>query len=106
MELKTVGFDLIGEQDRKDFEKIFGEYSRKIERKLKNISSFILYLKDYSKEGKRNRYSLHLRAISPAGKTFEASAIDWDFKRTLHKIFTKMENLLEKEFHLSDQHQK
>lgn len=106
MDLKTIGFDVIGEQERKDFDTLVSKFSRKIERKLKNISSFIINLKDYSKEGKRNKYSIHLRIISSAGKTFEASATDWDFKRTLHKTFTKMENELEKEFHLSDQHQK
>jgi len=38
MNLQTIGFDLIDENDKKDFDKIFEEYSERIQKKLKNIS--------------------------------------------------------------------
>ena len=46
MEIKTTGFDVLNEQDRKDFEKLSNEYSEKLLRKLKNISSLAIHLKD------------------------------------------------------------
>jgi len=106
MEIKTTGFDVLNEQDRKDFEKLSNEYSEKLLRKLKNISSLAIHLKDYSKEGKRSKYSIHARVLAPTKRDFKAEAFDWDFKRTLHKVFKKLENEIEHEFHAGDEHKR
>ncbi len=106
MQLKIVGFDMIEEQDRKDFEKIFNDYMEKSQKRMKNISSFNIDLKEYKKESNRKKFSIHLRIAIDTKNKFEAEAADFDLKRTLHKLFKKIDEQLEHRFHTSDQHKK
>ena len=101
MEIQTKGFELLNEDEKKDFEELFRKYSQKAERKLKGISSIVLHLKDYSKEGPRKKFSIHAKFVY-SEKMFEADAFDWDFKRTVHKVFKKIEEEIEHRFHISD----
>lgn len=100
--LKTKGFEILTEKTKNEFQKIWEEYSKKIERKLKNVESVRIHLKEYSPGGK-TKFSIHA-LISYSGKSMEADAVDWDLKRTFHKVFNKIENEIEHAFHLSDQH--
>ncbi|MBI4116997.1 hypothetical protein HY449_04615 [Candidatus Pacearchaeota archaeon] len=103
--LQTIGFGVLEERDKKDFEKLFNEYSVKIQRKLKNISSSAIHLKEYEKDGLRKKFSVHARIVAPT-IIFEADAANWDFKRTLHKVFNKLEQEIEHKFHVSDEHKR
>ena len=102
--LQTVGFEILTEKTRNEFQKLWEEYSKKIERKLKNAESVRIRLKEYSPGGK-TKFSIHV-LVSYAGKSIEADAFDWDLKRTFHKVFNKIEQEIEHRFHVSDQHQR
>ena len=102
--LKTKGFDLLTGKTRDDFQKLWEEYSEKIGRKLKNIESVRIRLKEYSPGG-RTKFSIHVLATY-AGKSMEADSVDWDLKRAFHKVFAKIEEEIEHKFHVSDQHKR
>ena len=102
--LKTKGFDALTPKTKEDFQKLWEEYSQKIERKLKNIESCKIHLKEYSPGGK-TKFSIHV-LVDYAGKAMEADASDWDLNRTFHKVFNKIEQEVEHKFHVSDQHQR
>ena len=102
VDLKTIGFEVLTEKTKKDFQKLWEEYSKKIENKLKNVESVKIHLKEHSPGG-RIKFSIHT-AVSYSGKVLEADAVDWDLKRTFHKVFNKIENEIEHTFHVSDQH--
>jgi len=105
--IETIGFDILNEKDKKDFENLFSEYSKKIQHKLKNIESIRIHLKEhnYKREtsDKNKKFSIHVLVIY-SGKTIEADAFDWNFKRALHKVLSKIEQAAEHAFHTSDQH--
>jgi hypothetical protein len=105
--LETIGFDVLSEKDKKDFQKLFSEYSRKIQRRLKNIEKIRIHLKEHNYKNeikdKNKKFSIHALVIY-SGKTIEADAFDWDFKRALHKVFRKIEEATEHAFHISNQH--
>tara|TARA_Y100000310_G_scaffold293646_1_gene323388 strand:- start:267 stop:602 length:336 start_codon:yes stop_codon:yes gene_type:complete len=103
--ISTKGFEVLEEQDKLDFDKLINEYAVKIERKVKNLDNFIIHLKEYKKLGNQKKFSIHVR-IADSYKVFEADAADWDFKRTLHKVFNKLDSEIEHRFHTSDQHKK
>ena len=107
--LQTIGFDILNEKDKKDFQKLFEEYSKKIQHKLKNIELLKIHLKEYDYEGnisdKNKKFSIHLK-IRGSAKPIEADASDWDFKRTLHKVFKKSIEEAEHIFHSSDQNKR
>jgi ribosome-associated translation inhibitor RaiA len=107
--LETIGFDVLTEKSRGDFQKLFRGYAEKIEHKLRNIELIRIHLKEYNYRGdiadKRNKFSIHA-LVKYAGKIIEADAHDWDLKRALHKLFKKIEEEIERVFHVSDQHQK
>ncbi|MEK6817286.1 MAG: hypothetical protein AABX80_00640 [Nanoarchaeota archaeon] len=100
--LQTIGFEILTEKTKSEFQKLWEEYSKKIERKLKNVESIRIHLKEYSPGGK-TKFSVHILATY-SGKSIEADAVDWDLKKTFHKVFNKIENEIEHAFHLSDQH--
>ncbi len=102
--LKTKGFDVLTPKTKGEFQKLWDEYSAKIERKLKNVESCRIHLKEYSPGGK-TKFSIHA-LVTYAGKVLEADASDWDLNRTFHKVFGKIEQEIEHKFHVSDQHQK
>ncbi|MEK6840927.1 MAG: hypothetical protein AABX79_03160 [Nanoarchaeota archaeon] len=100
--LQTKGFEILTQKTRDEFQKLWDEYSSKIERKLKNAESFRIHIKEYSPGGK-TKFSIHM-LVSYAGKSIEADSSDWDLRRTFHKAFSKMEQEIEHKFHVSDQH--
>lgn len=102
--LKTVGFEALTTETRSEFQKLWEEYSKKIERKLKNAESFRIRLKEYSPGGK-TKFSIHA-LVSYAGKSLEADASDWDLRRAFHRVFNKIEQEIEHRFHVSNQHKR
>ncbi len=102
--LQTKGFEILTPKTKEEFEKLWEEYSEKIERKLKNIESVRIHLKEYSHGGK-TKFSVHA-LVNYAGKSIEADSYDWDLRRTLHKLFNKIEQEIEHKFHVSDQHKR
>ena len=99
--LQTIGFEILTEKTKNEFQKLWEEYSKKIERKLKNTESIRIHLKEYNAGGK-TKFSVHV-LINYSGKSMDAEAVDWDLNRTFHKVFNKIENEIEHTFHLSDQ---
>ena len=101
--IQIKGMESLGEEEKKKANKIFEDYYKKIQRKLKNDLSLKIYIKEYNKEGKRKKYSINAEAIS-SKKIFKANSYDWDFSVAVHDVFNKILTQAEHEFHLSDQH--
>lgn len=101
--IEIKGVELLDDKEKETANQLLNEYYPKIKIKLKNILSLKAHIKEYHKEGKRKKYSIHVEAIAPA-KIFEASAFDWDFARTLHKAMNKIMNEIEHRLHISNQH--
>ena len=95
------GMKELDEKERFVYNKLSSEYSAKIERQLKTVNLIEVLIKDYSKEGKSKKYSIHVKVFSNT-RNFDGGAADWDFARTLHKAFIKVINEIEHEFHVSD----
>lgn len=103
--VETVGFDVLTGEEKNTFDKLTKEYLAKIEMKLKDLSSIKVHLKEYHIEGARKKYSIHVKFIAPI-KIFEASASDWDFARTLHKMFKNIEEEIENRFRPEDKNKR
>ena len=99
--LQTIGFEILTEKTKSEFQKLWEEYFKKIEQKLKNLESIRIHLKEHNHYGK-TKFSIHV-LVSYSGKSMDAEADDWDLKRTFHKVFNKIENEIEHTFHVSDQ---
>tara|TARA_Y100000034_G_scaffold133940_1_gene200977 strand:- start:204 stop:590 length:387 start_codon:yes stop_codon:yes gene_type:complete len=103
VKVKTAGFNVLGDGDRGDFDKLFNEYFGRIQRKVSNISEMIFHLREYKKDGKREKFSLHTRIALP-NKVIEADGFDWRFKKAVEKSFKKLEEEIEHRFHLKGHH--
>ena len=102
--LQTMGFEVLTEKTKNEFQKLWEEYSKKIERKLKNVESIKIHLKEHNHGGK-TKFSIHA-AVNYSGKSIKAEAVDWDLKRIFHKVFNKIENEIEHIFHVSEQNKR
>src|SRR3989344_3535344 len=101
IELQTKGFETLSPTTKEEFEKIWEEHAKKIERKLKGAESCRIHIKEYSPGGK-TKFSIHV-LVTYSGKSLEADASDWDLGRTFKQVFAKIEQLAEHKFHISDQ---
>jgi len=90
------------EQDELDtLDRISKEHEIKIKRYAPK-SKIIIQLKKHNDTGSRVRYSAHCR-LEAARVLLTSQADDWDFARTLHKVFQKLEKELEHKFKRSEQ---
>ena len=103
--IQYKGLDQLSEEQRAVLDKLAAEYYGKIQRAVHNAScSIVIHLKKYqdkgggkAKEKKREKFSIQVLTVAPT-KTFESSAFDWDFARTLHKALGSMVTELEHHF--------
>jgi hypothetical protein len=101
--IEFVGLPDLDEDEKRILNTLSTEYYQKIKRTLKNVTSLVVHVKKYKKQGKKHKYSLHVRAIAPTRAFESTKAADWDFARTLHKAFKDLENQIKHKLHSDDQ---
>lgn len=104
--IQYIGIEQLTPEERAILDKLSAEYYDTIQRSLKNLTSIIIHIKEYNKEGKRKKYSVNVRAVAPTAIFEEKHAADWDFARTLHKAFKNIERQIQHRLHTDDQHNK
>lgn len=86
--IQYIGVSSLPAEDQDVVNKITTENYEKIKRDLQNLTSLVVHLKIYEKEGDRKKYSLHLRVDSPTKLNFASTkADDWELPRVFHKAF-------------------
>lgn len=94
------GLDAIGDAEKPILAQLSTKYYGTIKRALKNLTKIEVHIKVHNKEGKRKKYSVHVKAISPTKKVYVSSkAHDWDFARAVHKSFQDIQNEIKKSAH-------
>ena len=73
---------------------IASSYAEKIQHMVKNEYHIVLHLKEYHKEGRRHKYSIHARINYPGGPIVSSRSHDWEIRTALHKAFRDIENEL------------
>ena len=103
MEMKIIsGKDgKLKEEEKIILDRIFEEYSGRIERQMKGIESLEIYIKEYGKAEIKKKFSVHIKVVGPL--FFESSADDWDFSKTLNSAFIRLMNEIEHRLHISNQ---
>ena len=101
------GIEQLNETEKFELNKLLEAHKDKIKRKTKSDYALKLTLKKYTKgredaKDARARYSIQ-GMIKGETHSFEASAEDWDFNRTVHKVFQKLMNEIEHAYHSSEQ---
>lgn len=71
----------------------------KVEKMLHNKISMVVHIKEYTKEGGKNKYALHVRVIAPTGEIESCKSNDWDLVRALRKSFEDIQNQIQHKFH-------
>lgn len=95
------GINLLTENEKDKVNEILTKFYNKIQIHLKNPIKIECHIKGYNIEGKRKKYSVHVRIH--ATRIFEADYANWDISKTLHKVVNKLSNEVEKKFHVSEQ---
>jgi ribosome-associated translation inhibitor RaiA len=104
--IEIKGFENLSEAEKQELNKEIETYKDKIKWKTKSDFVLKLAIKSYNKnpenKTKGKRYSIKAE-VTGQTQTFEASAEDWDFNKTVHKIFDKLINEIEHRYHSSEQ---
>jgi hypothetical protein len=105
--IELKGLEQLNETEKTELTKIVDSYKDKLKRKTRSEYSMKITLKKYmkgreDKKDARARYSIQ-GMIKGETHSFEASAEDWDFNRTVHKVFDKLITEVEHLYHSSEQ---
>lgn len=97
--IRYIGIKQLKEEEKTRINELSSEYYPKIKRLVRNITSLIIHVKEYEKEGTKIKYSLHVRLIMP-GKTIEScKSHDWNLAKALHKSFNGLITEIQHTFH-------
>ncbi len=97
--IQFVGLKELTPEEQEVVKKISEHHYNKIKRAIKNRASLVLHIKCYSEKGKRKKFSLHIKVLSPT-KTFTSDKVhDWELEKALHKAFNDLPEQIHHEFH-------
>ncbi|MEM4282119.1 MAG: hypothetical protein QXU88_00500 [Candidatus Woesearchaeota archaeon] len=85
--LQFVGIRELEPEEQEVLHRLSTEYYEKIKRDLPNLIGVTVHVKCYEKEGRRKKYSLHVRVGAPTKVIESCNADDWEFSRAIHKAF-------------------
>ncbi len=89
--LRFVGLKDISPENQAIVQRISTGYFQKVGREVQNLVSIVVNVKCYAKagkEGKRHKYSIHIKCNTPTKMSFDSChAHDWDISRATHKAF-------------------
>src|SRR3989344_1832916 len=63
-QIQVKGIELLDEKEKKIADKLLDEYYTKVQRKIKNLTSLKIHIKEYNKDGKRKKYSINAETVS------------------------------------------
>lgn len=85
--IQFVGVNELSPEEQTLVSSLSTDHYNKIKRELHNITSLVVHVKTYEKEGHRKKFSLHVRCIAPTRIFESCKSHDWDLARALHKAF-------------------
>lgn len=97
--LQFVGVNDLSIEEQVAVNEVSTKEFEKIERMLNNRVSMVVHVKLYTKQGGKNKYSLHVRVIAPTGEIESCKSHDWDLMRALRKSFEDIQNQINHRFH-------
>lgn len=97
MPIRFIGLVNFNTLESETIKKLARQYYDKILRDIKN-ALLVLDAKKYDVEGKKCKYALHSRVESGSTVLLTTKAFDWDLRRTLHKLFQKLERELQHKY--------
>ena len=105
--IEIKGIEVLSENEKFELNKLINSYKEKLKWKTKSDYKLKLAVKIHSKKAddkdtKSRNYSLHAM-LKGETHSFEASASDWDFNKSVHKLFQKLINEVEHTYHSSEQ---
>jgi len=97
--IKFVGLKKLGwhKYEIEALKKIAANEAFKLQREVKNEFGLNIHVKEYSKTGKKHKYSVAVRMEFP-GKIVDVSQEDWDWRIAVRKTFNNAKNVVIKMF--------
>ncbi len=97
--IKFVGLNNVNLETHQKYNlrKIAGNEAFKLQRKINNEFSLIIHIKEYEKDGHKQKYSVHLKIDYP-GQVISTNQEDWDVETALRKTFNNAKNNVKSKF--------
>ena len=97
--VQFVGLNELSAEEQQRVKEISMLGFEKLQRDLKTLSTMVVHVKLYEKEGNRKKYALHVR-LNAHTRVFEScKAHDWDLVRALHKAMDDLKHQVIHAFH-------
>lgn len=96
----AVGINILTEEEKNTVYNLLDKYHKKIQRNFDNPVFIDFHVKEYNRDGKKKKFSLHVRLHGATGD-LESDYSDWDLSKTSHKVMEKMYNELKHKFYFN-----
>ncbi len=98
--IQFIGVNELNAEEQALVSKLSTENFEKFTRLLKNIEQMVVHIKSYEQEGRKKKFSLHVRLKAPTMAVIEScKSHDFDLARALHKAFDDIRAQIEHKFH-------
>jgi len=104
--VQFVGLNDLTPEEQELVKTLATGYQDKVQKEMEIPTSLIIHIKAYKAEGKRKKFGVHIKTVSPSQTLEVKRAADWDLARTLHKAFKNMERLVLHKLHTDTQHKR
>ena len=88
--IKLIGLENFDEIEKFDIQEMTKANYDKLSKEFEEIT-LVLHAKKYDKSGKKCKYALNAKIEKGEGVLSNAKYADWDLKKTLHKLFDKLD---------------
>ena len=99
--IQFVGVNELTPEEQETIQQITTENYEKIATSLQNLTDLVVHVKTYNDEGKRKKYSFHIRCIAPTVIFESKKGFDWELARSLHKAFHDIIHQIEHKLHVN-----
>ena len=101
-----MGIKDLDEMEIESVNRLANRYYGKIQREINNVTSLVIHIKSYEKQGREKKYSVHVKVMAPTRIFVSTKTSDWDFEKALHKSFRDVIREIQHSLHTDDQHEK
>jgi|TARA_Y100000310_G_scaffold345729_1_gene468928 hypothetical protein len=96
--LQFIGLNKLDDLESSTVQRLTEKFYPKVDREFNGVN-LSLDIKKHDPDGKRAKYSIHLKIVHPNIKNIlTAKQFDWDLKTALHKTFDSLLNEVNHKF--------
>jgi ribosome-associated translation inhibitor RaiA len=98
-DIQFTGVSALDAMEQDTVQVLSREYYAKIKRQIQNVTNISVHVKCYELEGKRKKYSIHVKVAAPMQIFAADKAHSWELPVAIHEAFQDIQNQITHRLH-------